>query len=112
MARAVPVPFLYDFEAHVRFLVAIPLFLLAEVVVHQRLRPVVRSFVDAGIVTPAVLPGFQAAIARAMRLRNSLAVELTLAVLVFGSGGCWDKRDCQPRYLDLVRGRRTAPAVT
>ena len=86
IGHAVPVPFLYDFEAHVRFLVAIPLFLLAEVVVHQRLRPVVRSFVDAGIVTPEVLPGFQAAIARAMRLRNSLGVELTLAVLVFGLG--------------------------
>jgi hypothetical protein len=48
------------------------------VVVHQRLRPVVRSFVDAGIVTPAVLPGFQAALSRALRLRNSLGVELTL----------------------------------
>ncbi len=86
IGHAVPVPFLYDFEAHVRFLVAIPLFLLAEVVVHQRIRPVVRSFVDAGIVTPEVLPGFQAAIARALRLRNSLGVELTLVVLVFGLG--------------------------
>jgi len=33
IGHAVPVPFLYDFEAYVRFLVAIPLFLLAEVVV-------------------------------------------------------------------------------
>ena len=86
VGHAVPIPFLYDFEAHVRFLVAIPLFLLAEVVAHQRIRPVVRSFVDAGIVAPEVLPGFQAAIARALRLRNSLGVELTLAVLVFGLG--------------------------
>jgi len=86
IGHAVHVPFLYDLDAHARFLVAIPLFLLAEVVVHQRMRPLVRHFVDAGIVTPEALPQFQAAIARALRLRNSLAVELTLVVLVFSLG--------------------------
>ena len=59
IGRVVPVPFLYDLDAHARFLVAIPLFLLAEVVIHQRIRLVVRQFVDAGIVTPEVLPGFR-----------------------------------------------------
>jgi len=86
IGRVVPVPFLYDLDAHSRFLVAIPLLLLGEVVIHQRIRPVVRQFVVAGIVTPEVLPGFRAAIDRAMRLRNSLAVELVLAVAVFGFG--------------------------
>ena len=86
IGHAVRVPFLYDLGAHARFLIAIPLFLVAEVVVHRRMRPVVRHFVDSGIVTPEVLPGFQTAIARALRLRNSLAVELTLVVLVFGFG--------------------------
>jgi hypothetical protein len=86
IGQAVRVPFLYDLEAHGRFLVAIPLLLLAEVIVHQRIRPVVRHFVDAGIVTPAVLPAFRAAIDGAMRLRNSLALELLLAVAVFGFG--------------------------
>ena len=82
----VPVPFLYDLDAHARFLVAIPLFLLAEIVIHQRIRLLVRQFVNAGIVTPEVLPGFRAAIDRATRLRNSLAVEVILAVAVFGFG--------------------------
>jgi hypothetical protein len=82
----VRVPFLYDLEAHGRFLVAIPLLLLAEVIVHQRIRPVVRHFVDAGIVTPAILPGFRAAIDRALRLRNSVVIEVALAVAVFGFG--------------------------
>jgi hypothetical protein len=86
IGHAVRVPFLYDLDAHARFLVVIPLFVLAEIVVHRRLRPVVRHFVDAGIITPEVLPGFQAAISRALRLRNSLAVEITFVVLVFGFG--------------------------
>lgn len=86
VGHAVPVPFLYDLGVHGRFLVAIPLFVLAEVMVHQRIRPVVRHFVDAGIVTPELLPQFQAAMARALRLRNSRVAELALAGLVFGLG--------------------------
>ena len=34
----VAVPFLLDVEAHVRFLVALPLLIVAELVMHQRLR--------------------------------------------------------------------------
>jgi len=86
IGTAVFIPFLYDLEVHTRLLVAIPLFLLAEVIVHRRIGAVVPQFVHAGLVTPEVMPGFQAAIDRAMRLRNSLAVELTLAVGVFGFG--------------------------
>jgi len=86
IGHAVPVPFLYDFEAHARYLVAIPILLLAEVLVHQRMRVVVRNFVEAGIVTAETLPGFHAAIGRAMRLRNSLIVELGMVVFVFGFG--------------------------
>ncbi len=85
--HAVPVPFLYDLATHARFLVAIPLLLLAEVVAHQRIRPAVRHFVDAGLVPAAVMPGFRAAIDGAMRLRNSVAVEVGLLVVVFGVGG-------------------------
>ena len=33
------VPFLLDVDVHVRFLVALPLLIVAELVVHQRMRP-------------------------------------------------------------------------
>jgi len=80
------IPFLYDLEVHARLLVAIPLLLIAEVVIHQRMRTVVGHFVDSGIVGAEALPGFEAAIGRAMRLRNSVAVELALVFLAFGLG--------------------------
>ncbi len=83
---AVPVPFVYDFEVHARYLVAIPILLLAEIVVHQRVRGVVQNFVDAGIITSEALPGFRAAIDRAMRLRNSMIIELAMVVFAFGFG--------------------------
>jgi hypothetical protein len=86
VGHGVRVPFLYDIEVHARYLAAIPILLMAELVVHQRIRVVVRQFVDTGIITSETLPRFEAAIARAMRLRNSLVVELTMVVCVFGFG--------------------------
>ena len=84
--HAAPIPFVYDFEVHARYLVAIPILLLAEVAVHHRIRGVVQNFLDAGLVTSEALPGFRAAIDRAMRLRNSMIVEVAMVVFVFGVG--------------------------
>lgn len=86
VGHSVAVPFIYDFAVHARFLVAVPILLLAEIVVHERIFRVVRQFVDTGVVTVETLPGFRAAIAGAMRLRNSLVVEPGLAVFAFGLG--------------------------
>jgi hypothetical protein len=86
VGHGVRVPFLYDIEVHARYLVAIPILLMAEIVIHQRIRVVIRNFVETGIVTPETLPRFRATIDRTMRLRNSLVVELTMVVLVFGLG--------------------------
>ena len=43
----VKLPFLYDIDMHVRLLLALPLLILAELVVHQRMRPVVGQFLVA-----------------------------------------------------------------
>ena len=87
LGPAVAVPFFYDIGAQVRFLLAIPLLLVAEVVVHQRIRPAVRHFVESGLVPADVLPGFRAALDGALRLRNSVIIEAILLVVVFGAGG-------------------------
>ena len=42
--NSVTLPFLHDVELHVRLLVALPLMIVAELVVHQRMRPVVGQF--------------------------------------------------------------------
>ncbi len=83
---AVTVPFLYDIDAHARFLVALPLLIIAELVVHQRMRTIVSQFVTLGLVRDAVRERFDRAIASAMRLRNSIVAELLLIVLVYGVG--------------------------
>ncbi len=77
-----PLPFLRDIEAQVRFLVALPLFIVAELVVHARTRGVVAGFLDRGLVRPADVPRYDALIASALRLRNSVAIEIGLLVIV------------------------------
>lgn len=80
------IPFLYDVEAHVRFLIAVPILVAAELVVHLRLRPVVEQFVESGIVVPEDLPRFRGIIESILRLRNSVVGEAVLAGVVFTLG--------------------------
>ncbi len=80
------VPFFYDIDVHVRFLVALPLLLVAELVVHQRIRLTVGQFIERGIVPAQAQPEFKALIDSAMRLRNSIVIEVLLIVLVLTGG--------------------------
>jgi len=80
------IPFLYDIEAQVRFLIALPILIVAEVIVHSRLVPMVRRFVERRLVVSEDMRKFHAAIDSAKRIRNSLTVELTLLLLVYTLG--------------------------
>jgi hypothetical protein len=83
---SIGLPFLYDIEMQVRFLITLPLLIAAELLVHQRLRLVVGQFIERDIITEAVLPRFKEVIASAMKLRNSVAIELILFILIFVGG--------------------------
>jgi hypothetical protein len=83
---SIALPFLHDFEMHARLLLALPLLIIAERVVHQRMRPLMRQFIDRGLIPDAARAQFDAAFASAVRLRNSVAAELLLIALVYGFG--------------------------
>ncbi len=80
------VPFLFDFEVHVRFLVALPLLIIAELVVHRRMQPLVQQFLERNLIPASAMSRFEAAIASAFRLRNSTLAELLLIAFVYGVG--------------------------
>jgi hypothetical protein len=86
LAGTVRLPFLHDIEAHVRLLVALPVLIAAELIVHSRIRPVVKAFLARRIVRQQDVPRFLAAIDSATRLRNLVPVELGLVILVFTVG--------------------------
>ena len=79
---SVRVPFLLDIDVNARFLLALPLFILAEVVVYQRMRPVVGQFLERGLIPNNARVKFDAALASAQRCRNSLLAEVLLIALV------------------------------
>ena len=65
--------------------------IVAELIVHQRMRPLVGQFLDRGLIPDAARPQFDAAITAAIRLRNSVAAEVLLIALVYivGVGFFW-----------------------
>jgi hypothetical protein len=77
------VPFLLDVEVHVRFLLALPLLIAAELVVHRRMRSVVTLFLERHLIPASAMPRFNAAIASAFRLRNSVSAEVLLIAFVY-----------------------------
>jgi len=83
------VPFLRDADANVRFLVALPLLIVAELVVHQRMRLVAQQFQVRHLIPEEALPRFESAVASAYRLRNSIAAELALIAFVYVVGVMW-----------------------
>jgi hypothetical protein len=86
LTGGVRIPFLHDIESHARFLVAIPLMLVAELVVHQRTRGIVAQFVERKLVTEESMARFKKAIAGAIAWRNSIAAEVALILIVLPLG--------------------------
>jgi hypothetical protein len=86
LGGSVAVPFLLDVEVHVRFLVVVPLLIIAELVVHQRMRFVVKQFFERHLIPEGALARFDRALASAFRLRNSVLAEMLLVGLVYVVG--------------------------
>jgi len=86
LTGGVPVPFLRDPEVHIRFLVALPLLIVAEVYVYQRMRHMVPQFLDRGIIAPGSRDRFEKIVGSAMRLRNSVLIEVVLLIMVLTLG--------------------------
>jgi hypothetical protein len=82
----VHVPFLYDFEVHSRLLLSLPLMILAELIVHVRMRAITTQFIERHIITDDIFSAFSDVVSSAMRLRNSVPAEILLLVLMFGAG--------------------------
>lgn len=80
---SVAVPFLMDIEVHVKFLVAMPLLIAAELLVHRRMRFLVKQFLERNLIPENAMAKFNAAISSALRLRNSVVAEILLIAVVY-----------------------------
>src|SRR5262245_34495409 len=76
VGSAVAVPFLFDIDVHVRLLIALPLLIGGELVVHQRMGAVVAQFASEGLLPAPVRPRFDAALENALQRRDSVVAEV------------------------------------
>lgn len=82
----VAVPFIYDIDVHVRFLISLPLLFFAEVIVHDRLQVIVQQFLNCNIISATNKPQFKSIIASAIRLSNSVGMEVFIIFFVITAG--------------------------
>lgn len=82
----VKVPFVRDVEVQARLLASLPLLIAAEVVINSRITGIIQQFLERGIVTPTTRPRYQAILDSAVRARNSIPIEVGMALLVFVLG--------------------------
>lgn len=107
------ISFFRDIEVHARLLLALPTLVVAELLVHRRIAPLVRRFIEWRIVLPEDKGRFNKAIESAIRIRNSPYVELALLVFVYTFGlWLWKNRpDLGPSWYKLPGGNwRLTPA--
>jgi hypothetical protein len=86
LGGSIAVPFLLDLEVHIKFLLVLPLLIVSELVVHQRMRFVVKQFLERHLIANNDLPRFDANVASAFRLRNSVLAEVLLIAFVYVVG--------------------------
>jgi hypothetical protein len=78
---AVAISFFEDLSTHVRFLVMVPLLLIAEASIGRRTRQVAAHFVEASLITRADRPRFDALLRKARRAFDSALAEAAIAAL-------------------------------
>jgi hypothetical protein len=78
----VKLPFVYDFTASVRFLICVPLLIVADVLLDMRTTAVVKHMLNAGLVQEKDYPALAFAIQRAGKLRDSLLAEAIIIGVV------------------------------
>jgi hypothetical protein len=86
-------PFLEDLNAQVRLLVALPLLVVAEPLIHCRSRYLVGPFLERHLVDPDDEPRFHAFVGQAELLRTSALMAIALAIVTTVlSGWIWHQK--------------------
>ena len=80
------VPFAFDLDLQARLLVALPLLIAGEVLVHHRMPGTVRQFIERRLVTGTARAQFDAAVSSALSWSRSPMVEVLLMICVYTIG--------------------------
>jgi hypothetical protein len=81
----VKLPFFYDLAAQIRFLLAVPVLVLADIPVGARLRQVVQHFLAAGLIREQDLTKFGGIALDTLRFRDARAAGIAVLVLAYAA---------------------------
>jgi hypothetical protein len=95
---SVGTPFLLDLSAHIRLLVALPLFVLAARVGEARILPMLQQFLARRLVPEKSVPRFEAAVASTFRLGDSIVADVLILAIIY--------------FVDTLVARHTNDAAT
>ena len=84
---------LLDFATYARFLLAVPLLFLSEVIVGPRFRNAGRQFIEGRFIREQDLPVVEAAVLRTQQRREALLPELLMLVIGFSAPWIWQMED-------------------
>lgn len=112
LPKSVGSPFLTDIGVHARFLVVLPLLILAGLVAEQRIRPTVQQFISRKMLPDDKMGEFKGIVASTFRLGDSVVADVaiiafTYAVvtpLIWGTHGA-----PTTSWYDATPGRGIAP---
>lgn len=83
LGNTVELPFLRDFSAYTRLLLAIPLFLVAENLIGPLIAETAEHFITSGVVGENEYQAFDRAIEDGLRLRDSFLAEILIGLLAY-----------------------------
>lgn len=83
IGHSVPIPFLRDFSTYTRFLLSLPLLLLAESILGPRIAEAAAHFVTSGVVLEKDFQRFDNIVERGLRSRDSTLAEIVLVALAY-----------------------------
>jgi len=86
--RGVKLSFLYDIAAHTRFLLSVPLLVLADIPIDARVRQAVGHFLAVNLVGGKELPRFSAIVFGSVQIRDARIGGITVIVLAYVASYC------------------------
>ncbi len=81
----VTVPFLKDYAVQLRFLVALPILILAETPIDRRWRSLAHEFVKSGLIRREEAGNYDAVIERLSRLRDRILPEIAMLFVAYAA---------------------------
>jgi len=83
LGKGVGIPFLRDYSTYSRFLIGMPLLLVAELILGPRIAEASKHFLLSGIVKREDFQAFDSAVESTLRLRDSVIAELAIVFLSY-----------------------------